>query len=142
MERRCLEGVEDRQTALEQNLSDGTTQHCEMATNVQPQNYSLFYPAGSFGFVANSVVIPVLFTKKMNNTFSRFLVCLAIFDNVYVTCSILECVRKYFWGTELHKVRAVRAAYDTIFRRLFVSKFPSNTVYGITREMNGQTKEN
>ena len=66
---------------------------------------SCFYPAGSFGFLANSVVIPVLFTKKMNNTFSRFLVCLAIFDNVYVTCSILECVRKYFWGTELHKVR-------------------------------------
>ena len=66
---------------------------------------AFFYPVGSFGFVANSVVIPVLFTKKMNNTFSRFLVCLAIFDNVYVTCSILECVRKYFWGTELHKVR-------------------------------------
>ena len=73
----------------------------------------MFYHTGSFGFLTNSVVIPVLFTKRMNNTFSRFLVFLALFDNVYVTCSVLECVRKHFWGTDLHKVRKAQTANKT-----------------------------
>ncbi len=64
----------------------------------------LFFLSGLLGFLANCVVIPVLFTKKMCNTFSRFLVCLALFDNIYVGCVLLECFRKYVWTTQWHSV--------------------------------------
>ena len=54
---------------------------------------------GCIGFLANLLVLPVLLSKEMKNTFNHLLICLTIFDNVYVMCSILECIRKYFIST-------------------------------------------
>ena len=63
---------------------------------------------GLLGFLANCLVIPVLCTKKMSNTFNRLLVMLAIFDNVYVMCSMLEAIRNHFISTDQHLVRPLR----------------------------------
>ena len=97
--------------------------------------------SGLLGFIANCLVIPVLCTKKMSNTFNRLLVrkykcickkvesikraffdhqiklnesfsffnviqvMLAVFDNVYVMCSMSEAVRNHFVSTDQHLVR-------------------------------------
>jgi hypothetical protein len=55
--------------------------------------------SGLLGFLANCLVIPVLCTKKMSNTFNRILVMLAVFDNVYVMCSMLEAIRDKCYKT-------------------------------------------
>jgi len=64
----------------------------------------LMFFVGSVGFVANSMVIPILCTKKMNSIFNHNLIYLAIFDNIYVLCAILECIRKYFLATQIQTV--------------------------------------
>ena len=63
---------------------------------------------GLLGFLANCLVIPVLCTKKMSNTFNRLLVMLAIFDNVYVMCSMLEAIRNHFISTDQHLVSPLK----------------------------------
>ena len=60
--------------------------------------------AGSVGFFANLLTLPVLFTKKMQNTFNHLLIFLTIFDNIYVICSILECIRQNFISTPTQTV--------------------------------------
>ena len=49
--------------------------------------------------MANLLVLPVLLTQKMKNTFNHLLIFLTMFDNIYVMCSILECIRNYFIST-------------------------------------------
>ena len=49
--------------------------------------------------MSNLLILPVLLTKKMKNTFNQLLICLTVFDNVFVMCSILECIRKYHIST-------------------------------------------
>ena len=36
------------------------------------------------------MAVPVLVSKKLNSIFNRILVFLAVFDNVYILCSVLE----------------------------------------------------
>jgi len=52
---------------------------------------------GCIGFVGNVVAVPVLLDKNNDlcNIFGRILSCLAIVDNVFITCAISEVVRKY-----------------------------------------------
>ena len=40
----------------------------------------------------------------MNSIFNHNLIYLAIFDNIYVLCAILECIRKYFLATQIQTV--------------------------------------
>ena len=60
--------------------------------------------SGSVGFFANLLTLPVLFMKKMQNTFNHLLIFLTIFDNIYVICSILECIRQNFISTPTQTV--------------------------------------
>lgn len=55
---------------------------------------------GSLGFLANAVAIPVLLSKEMSSVFNRCLTCLAIFDNIFIICSILEAVRKHLFNSQ------------------------------------------
>ena len=49
---------------------------------------------GIIGFVLNFITLIVLSTKSMrNNFFNRLLMCLAIFDNLYLACEISEVFR-------------------------------------------------
>ena len=61
-------------------------------------------PVGLIGFVLNSVAIFVLSTATMrNNFFNRLLICLAIFDNLYISCEIYEvCRRREYTLTQQH----------------------------------------
>ena len=36
----------------------------------------------------------------MKSTFNHLLVCLAIFDNVFIVCSILEAIRKHLHDSQ------------------------------------------
>lgn len=45
---------------------------------------------GLTGIIGNCMAIPVLMSKKLNSIFNRILVFLAIFDNIFIFCSVLE----------------------------------------------------
>ena len=50
--------------------------------------------AGGIGVALNLITIIVLSSSKMrNNVFNRLLICLAIFDNMYLLCEISEVFR-------------------------------------------------
>ena len=55
---------------------------------------------GSLGFLANAVAVPILLSKEMSSVFNRCLTCLAIFDNVFIVCSILEAIRKHLYQSQ------------------------------------------
>ena len=61
---------------------------------------------GSLGFLANAVAVPILLSKEMSSVFNRCLTCLAIFDNVFIVCSILEAIRKHLYQSQFQVVRA------------------------------------
>ena len=50
---------------------------------------------GCTGFIGNCMAVPVLVSKKLNSIFNRILVFLAVFDNVYILCSVLEGRREF-----------------------------------------------
>ena len=35
--------------------------------------------------------------------FNKLLTCLAIFDNIFIVCSVLECIRKHITSTQIHE---------------------------------------
>ena len=49
---------------------------------------------GVCGLMANSLAIPILSSKEMSSIFNRLLVLLAVFDNIYIICSIFAAVKK------------------------------------------------
>ena len=51
---------------------------------------------GLVGILGNCLAIPVLLTKKLNSIFNRILVFLAVFDNIFIFCAVLEGIRKHF----------------------------------------------
>ena len=55
---------------------------------------------GSLGFLANAVAVPILLSREMSSVFNRCLTCLAIFDNVFIVCSILEAIRKHLYQSQ------------------------------------------
>ena len=64
---------------------------------------------GIAGILANTLAFPVLCSKDMYGIFNRLLIFLAIFDNVFIICQILEAKRKltntfgYFEFDQLHE---------------------------------------
>lgn len=85
---------------------------CEELTNDERQFYANFawwlegigqMTVGGIGFLANCIAIPILGSKEMSSMFNRLLICLAIFDNVFIICSLLECVRKHIVSTQVHE---------------------------------------
>ena len=71
---------------------------------------------GTCGMLLNFITIIVLSTPKMrNNVFNRLLMCLAIFDNVYLFCEITEVFRvwnysdfqQYFFAKCIYPIRSL-----------------------------------
>ena len=48
----------------------------------------------SVGIISNLVSIPVLLSKRITNVFYRTLAALAVFDTIFLTCDLLESVRR------------------------------------------------
>ena len=48
----------------------------------------------SLGIISNLLSIPVLLSKRITNVFYRTLAALAMFDTVFLTCDLLESVRR------------------------------------------------
>ena len=65
---------------------------------------------GSLGFLANAVAVPILLSREMSSVFNRCLTCLAIFDNVFIVCSILEAIRKHLYQSQfqVHAICSIR----------------------------------
>ena len=66
---------------------------------------------GIAGIISNTIAIPVLCSKRLYGIFNRLLIFLAIFDNVFIMCQILEAKRKltnnfegYFEFDQLHEL--------------------------------------
>ena len=47
-------------------------------------------------FAANCIAIPILGSKEMSSMFNRLLTCLAIFDNIFIVCSVFDTIRKHW----------------------------------------------
>ncbi len=65
---------------------------------------------GTIGLTGNFVAIPILLSRQMTSIFNRILVCLSIFDNIFIICSLLEAVRKNF-GPIHDRVHSYAFAY-------------------------------
>ena len=72
--------------------------------------YVLQSVIGVAGIIANTMAIPVLCCKDMYSIFNRLLIFLAIFDNFFIICQILEAKRKmslqfegYFEFNQIHE---------------------------------------
>ena len=83
---------------------------CEGATEAQRKSYSEFawwmegigqMTVGGIGFLANCIAIPILCSKEMSSIFNRLLTCLAIFDNTYLICSLVDGVRRHFISSQV-----------------------------------------
>ena len=68
---------------------------------------------GITGIIANTVAIPVLCSKSMYSIFNCLLVYLAIFDNIFIVCQILEAKRKMTNNFKGHY------AFDQIHEHIF-----------------------
>ena len=84
---------------------------CEGATQDEREYYSEFawwvegigqMTVGGIGFLANCVAIPILSSKEMSSIFNRLLTCLAIFDNTYLICSLVDGVRRHFISSQVY----------------------------------------
>ena len=49
---------------------------------------------GIGGIIANTIAIPILCSKEMSSIFNRLLVLLAVYDNFYIICSLLDVMRR------------------------------------------------
>ena len=58
---------------------------------------------GIAGLLANASAIPILCSKEMSSIFNRLLVLLAVYDNFYIICSLLEAMRKRNPHSEIHE---------------------------------------
>ena len=58
---------------------------------------------GIAGLLANASAIPILCSKEMSSIFNRLLVLLAVYDNFYIICSLLEAMRKRNSHSEIHE---------------------------------------
>ena len=58
---------------------------------------------GLAGIMANSLAVPILCSKEMSSIFNRLLVLLAVYDNFYILCSVLEAMRKSYPYNEIHE---------------------------------------
>ena len=45
------------------------------------------------GLAGNSLAIPVLMSSKLNSIFNKILVFLTVFDNIFISCSLVEAIR-------------------------------------------------
>ena len=96
------------------------------------------------GLAGNSLAIPVLLSGKLNSIFNKILVFLAVFDNVFIVCSLLEAVRKnfraihdlhvYLFAYFLYQVGRLSILYTGFFgtgkaKQVLVQKFELNDFF-------------
>ena len=58
---------------------------------------------GTVGFLSNALAVPILCSREMSSIFNRLLVFLALFDNAYIVCSVLEGLRKHAPFSQAHE---------------------------------------
>ena len=90
-------------TIMEENFTTPLPEECQPLTEREVEIFHdvswwfeglLQCCVGSIGFLANAVAIPILCSKEMNRfIFNRLLIVLAVFDNFFIVCSVLEGIR-------------------------------------------------
>lgn len=55
------------------------------------------------GIAGNCFAFPVLLSRAMSSVFNRLLVFLAVFDNVYLVCSLATAFKKYVFFSDLQE---------------------------------------
>nr|XP_040583812.1 FMRFamide receptor-like [Lepeophtheirus salmonis] len=66
---------------------------------------------GITGLIANSIAIPILLSKKLISIFNRLLVSLAIFDNIFLFCTLSETIRRNFHNSDLQTISFIYIFY-------------------------------
>ena len=68
-------------------------------------------PIGVIGVILNCIALVILSSSSMrNNFFNRLLMCLSLFDNVYLLCEVSEVFRHRF-NTYIHQAIFVNFVY-------------------------------
>ena len=67
---------------------------------------------GTIGLIGNSIAIPLLFSKQLDNIFNRVLVCLAVTDNLFILTTILESIRRYVVTTSFQQMAFIYFLYQ------------------------------
>ena len=62
--------------------------------------------------MANISAIPILCSNEMSSIFNRLLVILAIYDNFYILCSLLETMRKTLAHNVVHEYAFAYGLYQ------------------------------
>ena len=84
-------------------INDSISSNCSIPSDEAIEmhaNVSKFFETylqtiiGIGGIIANTVAIPILCSKEMSSIFNRLLVLLAVYDNFYIICSLLDVMRR------------------------------------------------
>lgn len=67
---------------------------------------------GIAGLMANLLAIPILCSKEMSSIFNRLLVLLAVYDNFYILCSVIEAKRKSSAHNTIHEYAFAYGLYQ------------------------------
>jgi hypothetical protein len=67
---------------------------------------------GVTGFLGNAVAIPLLLSERLSSTFNRLLICLAVFDNLFILSCFLEAIRRYVGTTNFHQLAFIYFLYQ------------------------------
>ena len=79
---------------------------------------------GFVGLICNTIAIPLLFSKQLDNIFNRILVCLEVADNLYLATTVTESFRRYVVSSDF-----LQRAYIHFFHQLQnISLMSSNSI--------------
>lgn len=67
---------------------------------------------GILGFLGNAVAIPLLMSERLASTFNRLLICLSIFDNLFIFSCLLEAIRRFIGTSNIHQLAFIYFFYQ------------------------------
>ena len=99
-----METTDNNETSAAINCGEPSQEDIEMYNNISWLFENVLQTIiGIAGLLANTSAIPILCSKEMSSIFNRLLVLLAVYDNFYIICSLLEAMRKRNSHSEIHE---------------------------------------
>lgn len=67
---------------------------------------------GILGILGNSFAILLLQSESLASNFNRLLICLSVFDNLFILSCLLEAIRRFVGTTNLHQLAFIYCFYQ------------------------------
>ena len=67
---------------------------------------------GTLGILGNTLAIVLLQSERLASNFNRLLICLAVFDNLFIISSLLEAIRRFVGTTLFHQLAFIYCFYQ------------------------------